>query len=864
MNTLRLKRRITTLAGVPCLPASVVLFFDPGRNEAEVRQEIAGDARAAAAVVREDQAWHGSPLSFEKAWERLGPGGGRAAVLLDTLRGLFPVAGARGLDAAAAHRHAQQAARIAVGLVRLGPASEIVLAPAAAALHDVGRFVLDAVTDTGYPGDSLQHARGLGLLEAERREIGVEHTLAGKWLCEAWRLPAEFAYAAWLHHHPPQTLSAASYPLPLIDTVSLANQLARAAEASSQSPLDRLDEAGQRRLERLGLEASEVGRVLAELSGDVALPAETSARTEPAQDGPPSAELHRVRREAEQYRALHDLNTGVLPGTSVDDILDLVVTVLRETFGIGAGFCYAETGPETGRLCRLWRPGAGEPERIRIGLPGEKDGEDEHARQVHALLDRLPVGPNGGGDSALSALVWRGGLVGIPILAEGRHYGQIVFEADTPGLRLDNACLSALNAFAHACGVAIGRAAFEARLGREAEEMGVALWQRELAHAQNVRRECMSGIGRMAAGAAHEINNPLAIISGRAQILLSRAGGAEEQRALEAIIQQSRRAGKILTDLMQFARRTEPRLETVSIASLLRKVLASMRDRFEEKGIQLVEDFAQDVPRVHVDHRQMEQVFVNIVLNAEQAMPEGGVLTVRTRALSGNRTLAVQVSDTGPGIEGDVLDRAFEPFFTTRGDAEHTGLGLAVCHGIIENHHGTISLHGTPGEGTTCTITLSAAATPAVPEPEAAAEPPGVPGPPDDAEGGGGEEGVFTVLVAEEDDALREIVVQTLRRQGYTVHEAEDALEAVAGVLAHDIGLALLAHPLAAIEGQPPLRFLRERHPGLPIIAMAAPGSTEAVREALDFGANRCLQKPFSIEQLLNQVRVYRRSEDVA
>ncbi len=860
MNTLELKRRITTLAGLPRFPESMCPFFDPLRSGPELRAEAAVHPSASAAVVREDQAWHGASTSFHDAWERLGPGGARAALALDILRGLFPAANARRLDAAAAHRHAQCAARIAVRLVRLVDAPLAELAPAAAALHDAGRFALDAVAEEGYPGDWLQYAHGLGALEAERREIGVEHTLAGKWLCEAWELPAEFGQAAWLHHHPPDSLAATSYPLALIDLVALSNEFAHAVGAGRAVAAARMGRASLRRIERLDIEPGAVEEALADLSGDVAPPEAVAVRPEAVSGGPPTEELRRARKETTQYKALHGMNLQVGHTAGADEILDAAASVVRGTFGIQAGFCFAEAGDESGWVCRLWRPGSDDCERIR--LSGAPDADGEQARQARALLERLPSAAPIVEDSAVAALMRHGGLIGIPFLAGGRRYGQLVFEADAPGTSIDNADLETLTAFAQACGVALARAALESRLRREAEEMGAAVWQRELAHQQNLRRERLSGIGRMAAGAAHEINNPLAIISGRAQILLSRAAGPEETRALEAIIQQSRRASKILIDLMQFARRAEPRLEAVAVHPLLRKVADSMRDRLEEKRIRVIEDFAQDAPRVRADHRQMEQVFVNVILNAEQAMPDGGTLTLRTRALSDARAVAVRISDTGAGIAAEVLDQVFEPFYTTLTDGEHTGLGLAVCHGIVENHQGTITLQSAPGEGTTCTITLPAAAEAARPGEEPAAEQTlaqrAAPKP------NSKQAAPLTVLVAEEDDALREIVAQTLRREGCTVHVAEDGLEAVAAVLSQELGLAILAHPLAAVEGQPPLQFVRDRRPELPIIAMAAPGSADALREALEFGASRCLQKPFNIDQLLSQVRAYRKQEDVA
>lgn len=229
-------------------------------------------------------------------------------------------------------------------------------------------------------------------------------------------------------------------------------------------------------------------------------------------------------------------------------------------------------------------------------------------------------------------------------------------------------------------------------------------------HAQRMERaEALANIGELAAGLAHEIKNPLAGIAGAMQILIhDLPKGDPKREVFEEIAVQVRRIEKTVTDLLSFARPQPPEFALVDLSETLRAALFLVRQHSEAKQITFQEELAPALPAVRADPRQIQQVFLNLILNAVQAMPTGGPggkVVVRTQSVKGAGGLVqAEVSDTGPGIPDDVREHIFEPFFTTK--HKGTGLGLAIVRRIVAEHGGEIEVASVLGHGTTFTVTL--------------------------------------------------------------------------------------------------------------------------------------------------------------
>jgi len=253
---------------------------------------------------------------------------------------------------------------------------------------------------------------------------------------------------------------------------------------------------------------------------------------------------------------------------------------------------------------------------------------------------------------------------------------------------------SLINAVARQIGLIVER--------RHAAEEKVRL-QEQLRHADR-----LATIGQLAAGVAHELNEPLGNILAFAQL----AGKephlpAQAAEDLEKIVTASLHAREVVKKLMFFARRVPPQKTPVDLNDLIEEGLSFLESRCASSGVAVHRRLSRRLPRITADRAQLNQVLVNLVVNAIQAMPEGGTLAIATRPAG--RHVVLSVADNGIGMDGEVLRKIFIPFFTTKDVHEGTGLGLPVVHGIVTSHGGTIAVRSAPGRGTRCEIRLPVA-----------------------------------------------------------------------------------------------------------------------------------------------------------
>jgi signal transduction histidine kinase len=214
-----------------------------------------------------------------------------------------------------------------------------------------------------------------------------------------------------------------------------------------------------------------------------------------------------------------------------------------------------------------------------------------------------------------------------------------------------------------------------------------------------VQADKLSSIGLLAAGVAHEVNTPLAVISTYAQMLAKQV--AEDQRKsvlLDKIAKQTFRASEIVNSLLNFSRTSAKEFDEVDISRVIRETVALVGHQFEKAGIRVKLDLDGALPLVRGDFGKLQQVFLNLYLNARDAMERGGTLEIR--AWNGERGVEVRVADTGPGIPAEHLERIYDPFFTTKAPRKGTGLGLSVTYGIVHEHGGLIEVDSRPGKGT--------------------------------------------------------------------------------------------------------------------------------------------------------------------
>src|SRR2546430_2142796 len=285
------------------------------------------------------------------------------------------------------------------------------------------------------------------------------------------------------------------------------------------------------------------------------------------------------------------------------------------------------------------------------------------------------------------------GAAGIPLLTHERLIGALTLWLE-PGRVLSPDELQALEALADQASLAFENA----RLYASARDSLVRLRDTQM---QLVQAAKMSALGQLVSGVAHELNNPLSVIVGYGQLMLTRELPAAVKRPIELIVAQADRMAKIVRNLLFFSRQHPPGRSAVSLNDVIEQTLSLRLNQLTLAGIAVERDLAPRLPPIVGDPNQLEQVFLALLLNAEQAILDGrrgSRILLRTSVAAGGRGVKAQVIDDGPGIREDALPHVFEPFFTTKEVGSGTGLGLSVSYGIVQEHGGQLGVESRPGE----------------------------------------------------------------------------------------------------------------------------------------------------------------------
>jgi len=220
----------------------------------------------------------------------------------------------------------------------------------------------------------------------------------------------------------------------------------------------------------------------------------------------------------------------------------------------------------------------------------------------------------------------------------------------------------------------------------------------------------LATMGELVSSIAHELNNPLATVSLRIESLTAQTSQDDPRRQeMEIIGQEIERMGDLVTNLLQFSRRSQKQISTVDICEEIEKTLELIYYHLRKNNIHVIREFAPEIPGILADRQQLRQLFLNLFTNASDAMLKDGTLTIRVAAQTEEKKIFIEIADTGTGIPPEILPKVMEPFYTTKPEGKGTGLGLAICRRIAQEHRGTfdITSEGIPGKGTKIRITLS-------------------------------------------------------------------------------------------------------------------------------------------------------------
>ena len=381
----------------------------------------------------------------------------------------------------------------------------------------------------------------------------------------------------------------------------------------------------------------------------------------------------------------------------------------------------------------------------------------------------------------------------------------------------------------------------------EADPPSVLLIARDMTQERELRVRLMesdrlAAVGELVAGVAHEVNNPLSSISAFAQLLLREQTLTPSQReSIEVIRAETLRASQVVKDLLAFARRSEPQREPLDINGLVSRTVRMRQYQFSEASVRVDTQLAPDLPSVMGDARQLQQVCLNLLTNAVQAMSSegGGDLRVRTYALDAG--VRLEVSDSGSGIPADVRAHIFEPFFTTKAEGEGTGLGLSVSYGIVSAHGGTIEVADTSIEGTTFRVTL-----------------PAVEAMPHSAEGVS-EQAPFTLrsplagirlLFVDDEPALRSGMEAFGAMRGFSVVVAADGASALEAARSSGVDAVVCDLRMPGMDGYAFHEHLRAERPGLAARTVFITGDVISTAARGSVARQPMLTKPFSFDKI--------------
>ena len=727
-----LLRDLESLPTLPSVAAEVLELLADGAAEPgsagckKLRAIVRGDFALAARVLSAaGRRGADGVCTIDAAMERLGARVGLSLLPLAVLtESIGPqAAGAFGWPALWAHCQAVAAAAETIAR-HLPLEDDPGEAYTAGLLHDVGKLALACCFPKSYVRALKSAAKhGAGLAEWERTIIGADHTVAGRRLAEQWRLPAKVAEVIWLHHQSPESLPAAVSSPELIAVVGLADAMVRREEigdsGNCEMPGDIPEMAAW-----LGLGEVALKNIVE------AVRAEMAKRTAPS-DPAASAAGERCRRardranawlarqcralaekvdaletQARAFEHLHAFLGRLAEDATISDVLTQIGQVVGSAGGGDGGAIVVYSTPQPGEPVLALRVDApNSPAWRMVPSRSELDAASPPAPTASPgeVFEGLLADPD-----ALADWIDEGAVRHLPLATPGRWVGGVFYPeelADQP------AAARLLDSLAGTLALALSVAQGQSRAILLGEQLAGA--NQVLAEAQRALTEAraMASVGEMAAGAAHELNNPLAVIAGRAQWLAQRSDQEDIRKTSDQLTRQAQRMSEMITELMDFASPPKPNPQAVEVKALFGEAARKFAALDDPQATAAKVDIQVNEPALSV-WADRSQVLSAVLAAMDNAAEAGGdrariALTAEVDEVSGSVLLVIE--DDGSGMDAETLAQAFTPFFSRLPAGRRRGMGLSRARRYIENNAGRMWLRSRPDEGTTVTIELPSA-----------------------------------------------------------------------------------------------------------------------------------------------------------
>ncbi|HPP55109.1 MAG TPA: HDOD domain-containing protein [Anaerohalosphaeraceae bacterium] len=664
------------------------------------------------------------PLSIEQAVEVLGSEQIRDAVLSVRVFQAFEIPAAEQEEYDFRHQLALHALATACAADQLAqealPAPLRSIAFSAGLLHDLGKLALLEVMPKSFL-QMVRHAQseGVSLIGIEQHHLGLDHTTIGKRLAEKWNLPRPIQTAVWLHHSDTEAMAAHIPFIEVASLVHLADCLARKAEIGVSGSYDTVEEA-LLTAARVRLSSDLLDRVFSELP-------------ERVQNLSRRLGLHTPAAARHYYGAIHQtaaelarLNLDLSQTSRQFQIKSRQVELLDQFLGrvkpqdtlesLAFHLAYVLSDAVQGAVCVLLQTDLGEPSVCCFTV-------DRQGKQYSALL-QLPAGKTVAArqekeefsvriiDAELdwffdkfSARLNPAISYSAPLAVPGFRLGRVIFElAQADRLEMTAETIGPLCQAA----ASVLQTADVARRNLElSERLAEVLGNLKMARRQIAQMEAIHSVAEMAAGAAHELNNPLSVISGRAQLLASSETDPQRQQELRIIQERTEEMAQILKDLMSYARPAQPEKHIHSVLDLVNEAIRRTCKIHNLPQMAVRLEGLDSLADVYVDFEQIVEVLTHILLNSLQSYPgENGPIRISRTPLQPPSGAAFSISDQGCGMDPKTLANASKPFFSARPAGRRRGMGLARAQRLLQVNDGSMMITSRVGKGTTVTITL--------------------------------------------------------------------------------------------------------------------------------------------------------------
>jgi len=558
--------------------------------------------------------------------------------------------------------------------------------------------------------------------------------------------------------------------------------------------------------------------------------------------------LH-VRTQA--LEAVRVITTEITRELDLTTLLELIIRRAVELLGANSGTVRL-WDEEAQLLIPVTWHGLGDWAKGQSRRLGEALSGTVAQRREGLIVNDYPMSPYA--NPAILEHVQINAMLAEPLLYRDRLLGVLTADKHGPGSSFTEKDQEVLRLFATQAAIAMENA----RLFAELNQSFHALQQ---AQGELVRTEKLRALGQMAAGIAHNLNNILMAIVGQVELLKLQGETPDIRTALDTLKTAALDGAQVVRRLQDSTRHQPTGSQTVcDLASLVREAVALTRphwkDEPEHRGVTIaVRTVLPDLPPILGHPAEIREALTNVLLNAADAMPSGGILTLSARPGSGARDqgpgptpdpgpptpefVELQVTDTGLGMSEEVQRQIFDPFFTTKG-GHGTGLGLSRVSAIMERHRGRIDVVSALGEGTTFTLRFPVAPASALPLPAASGGVRPVPG--------------RRILLVEDDPAVRKTLAALLREAGHTVTEADGGTAALALLADHPVDLVLTDLGMPELTGWEVARLVKAHRPQLPVVLLTGWGQQPGVIAEHQGVVDRVLGKPCRLEELLGVI----------